>query len=84
MRAELVCRALQLAIAQRQSAPGLIVHTDRRSQYASAVHQALLAQHGLASSMSRNGNCRDNAVKERFFLNLKMERVWQHGHANRA
>ena len=74
----------QLAIVQRQPAPGLIVHTDRGSQYASAAHQALLVQHGLVGSMSRKGNCWDNAVMERFFLNLKMERVWQCDYANHA
>jgi putative transposase len=42
----------------------------------------LLAQHGLVPSMSRKGNCWDNAVTERFFLNLKMERVWQRQYAN--
>ena len=77
MQAGLVCRALQLAIVQRQPAPGLIVHTDRGSQYASAAHQALLTTHGLVGSMSRKGNCWDNAVMERFFLSLKTERVWQ-------
>lgn len=84
MQATLVCRALQLAIAQRQPAAGLIVHSDRGSQYASAAHQALLSKHGLIGSMSRKGNCWDNAVMERFFLNLKMERVWQKDYANHA
>lgn len=84
MHAELVCAALQLAIAQRQPTPGLIVHSDRGSQYASALHQALLARHSLVGSMSRKGNCWDNAVMERFFLNLKMERVWQRDYANHA
>ena len=84
MHAELVCAALQLAIAQRQPAPGLIVHSDRGSQYASALHQALLARHGLVGSMSRKGNCWDNAVMERFFLSLKTERVWQRDYANQA
>jgi putative transposase len=84
MQAGLVCRALQLAIVQRQPAPGLIVHSDRGSQYASAAHQALLTKHGLVGSMSRKGNCWDNAVMERFFLNLKMERVWQNDYANHA
>jgi len=82
MPAELVCAALQLAIAQRQPSPGLLVHSDRGSQYASASHRALLARHGLEASMSRKGNCWDNAVMERFFLNLKMERVWQRDYAN--
>lgn len=84
MHAELVCAALQLAIAQRQSTPGLIVHSDRGSQYASALHQALLARHSLVGSMSRKGNCWDNAVMERFFLSLKTERVWQRDYANYA
>ncbi len=82
MHAELVCAALQLAIAQRRPAPGLIVHSDRGSQYASAQHQALLARHGLVGSMSRKGNCWDNAAMERFFLSLKTERVWQRDYAN--
>ena len=54
------------------------------TQYASAAHQALLAKHGVVGSMSRKGNCWDNAVMERFFLNLKMERVWQRDYANHA
>ena len=63
---------------------GLIVHSDRGSLGASAVHQALLVKHGLIGGMSRKGNCWDNAVMERFFLNLKMERVWQRDDANHA
>lgn len=84
MPAELVCSALQMAIAQRCPAPGLIVHSDRGSQYASEAHRALLDHHGLRASMSRKGNCWDNAVMERFFLNLKTERVWQRDYANHA
>lgn len=82
MPAELVCTALSLAIASRKPAPGLIVHSDRGSQYASQAHTALLTRHGLVCSMSRKGNCWDNAVMERFFLNLKMERVWMRDYAN--
>jgi putative transposase len=82
MPAGLVCAALQMAIVQRNPAPGLIVHSDRGTQYASAENQALLKNHGLVGSMSRKGNCWDNAVMERFFLNLKMERVWQKDYAN--
>ncbi len=82
MPSELVCRALQMAITHRQPSPGLIVHSDRGSQYASDAHRALLARHSLIASMSRKGNCWDNAVIERFFLNLKMERVWQRDYAN--
>lgn len=84
MHVQLVCAALQLAITQRQPAPGLIVHSDRGSQYASALHQALLARHGLLGSMSRKGNCWDNAVMGRFFLSLKTGRVWQRDYANHA
>ena len=59
-----------------------MLHSDRGSQYASHEYQALLNQHGITCSMSRKGNCWDNAVMERFFLNLKMERVWQRKYAN--
>jgi transposase InsO family protein len=82
MPAALVCDALRMAIQQRRPPPGLIVHSDRGSQYASDQYQALLAEHGFVCSMSRKGNCWDNAVAERFFLNLKMERVWQRNYAN--
>ena len=84
MPAELVCTALQMALQQRGPASGLIVHSDRGSQYVSQQYQALLARHGVVCSMSRKGNCWDNAVAERFFLNLKMERVWQRDYANHA
>ena len=82
MPAELVCDALNMAIQQRRPAPGLIVHSDRGSQYASELYQDLLDEHGFVCSMSRKGNCWDNAIAERFFLNLKMERVWQRQYAN--
>ncbi len=84
MPAALVCAALQMAIVQRNPKSDLLVHSDRGTQYASSLHQALLIQHGLLGSMSRKGNCWDNAVMERFFLNLKMERVWQKDYANHA
>ena len=84
MRATLVCQALQLAIAHCQPAHGLIVYSERGSQYASDSHRALLIEYGLVGSMSRKGNCWDNLVMQRFFLNLKMERVWQRDDANRG
>lgn len=59
MPASLVCVALQMALAHRQPAAGLMVHSDRGSQYASAEYQALLKRHGLRCSMSRKGNCWD-------------------------
>lgn len=84
MPAALVCKALHLAVQQRDPPMGLLVHSDRGSQYASAEYQRLLGDHGLVCSMSRVGNCWDNAVAERFFLNLKMERVWQQDYANQG
>jgi transposase InsO family protein len=84
MPAQLVCSALRMALASRLPKPGLIVHSDRGSQYASQDHAELLARHGAIASMSRKGNCWDNAVMERFFLSLKTERVWHGDYANQA
>ena len=66
-----------MAIGARRPLIELIVHADRGSQYASHDYQRLLKRYGLIGSMSWKGNCWDNAVAERFFLNLKMERLWQ-------
>ena len=71
MRAELVTQALSMAIGQRQPAAGLIMHTDRGSQYGAESYRQLLTQHGMQPSMSRKGNCWDNAVAESFFHTLK-------------
>jgi len=84
MPTELVASALRMAIQLRKPRPGLLLHSDRGSQYASASYQNLLDEHHIRCSMSRPGNCWDNAVMERFFLNLKMERVWQRRYANHA
>lgn len=79
MKAALVCDALRMAIWQRKPRPGLIVHSDQGSQYASQIYRRLLKAHGYIGSMSRKGNCWDNAVAESFFGSLKQERVqWQH------
>lgn len=79
MTAQLVCDALTMAIWQRRPKAGLVVHTDRGSQYASTAYRRLLKAHGLVGSMSRKGNCWDNAVAESFFGSLKCERVhWTH------
>ena len=59
MPAKLVCDALNMAIQQRRPAAGLVVHSDRGSQYASELYQDLLTQHGFVCSMSRKGNCWD-------------------------
>lgn len=79
MKAQLVCDALRMAIWQRRPAEGLIVHSDRGSQYASNDYRRLLKAHGFEGSMSRKGDCWDNAVVESFFGSLKQERVqWRH------
>lgn len=75
MKASLVCDALRMAIWQRKPPPGLIVHSDRGSQYASDAYRLLLNTHQCIGSMSRKGNCWDNAVAESFFGSLKQERV---------
>ncbi|MGC4063443.1 MAG: IS3 family transposase [Polyangiaceae bacterium] len=75
MRAQLVVRALQRAIELRSPQAGLIVHTDRGSQYASAAYRKLLKTNSLRQSMSGTGSCYDNAVAESFFASLKKECV---------
>jgi putative transposase len=75
LRAELVTQALSMALSQRQPAAGLLMHTDRGSQYGADSYRQLLAQHGIQPSMSRKGNCGDNAVAESFFHTLKTELV---------
>lgn len=77
MKADLVLKALQAACGQRSPPPGLIMHTDRGSQYASARHRQLLKDFRIIQSMSRVGNCWDNAPMESFFKTLKVERVYQ-------
>lgn len=71
--AALPIAALSMAIIQRQPGPGLICHTDQGAQYAAASYRAMLEQHRFKASMSRKGNCHDNAVAESFFSNLKNE-----------
>lgn len=75
MKAQLVCDALTMAIWQRRPVAGLIHHSDRGSQYASKAFRKLLKAHGIKGSMSRRGDCWDNAVVESFFGSLKQERV---------
>ena len=79
MKAKLVCDALTMAIWQRKPKAGLIHHSDRGSQYASKAFRKLLTTHDIKGSMSRKGDCWDNAVVESFFGTLKQERVhWRH------
>lgn len=71
--ATLPIAALKMAIAQRQRPVGVICHTDQGTVYASSAYRDVLAEHDLRASMSRKGNCHDNAVAESFFSNLKNE-----------
>lgn len=73
LHATIVVDALRMAIDQRLPSAGLVHHSDRGVQYASAEFRAVLAAHGLVASMSRKGNCYDNAAKESFFHTLKTE-----------
>jgi len=82
--APLVSASLRMALAQRRPAQSLILHSDRGSQFASAAYRQLLAEHGLIASMSRPGNCYDNAFIESFWSTLKYELVYHHRFATRA
>jgi transposase InsO family protein len=99
MRAQLVSDALQMAIARRQHSgssattsgnasggeppPGLLLHSDRGVQYACDQHQHLLTRHGITASMSRKGDCYDNAAMESFWATLKTELVHHEHYATR-
>lgn len=75
MPASLVCDALRMALFNRRMPRGVIVHTDRGSQYCSHEHRALLDEHGLIASMSAQGNCYDNAAMESWNHSLKVEAI---------
>jgi putative transposase len=75
MTADLVTDALVMAIWRRRPDPELLHHSDQGSQYSCEQFQALLAAHGIECSMSRLGDCHDNAVMESFFSRMKDERV---------
>jgi putative transposase len=75
LKADLACDALLMAIRRRRPPRGLLHHSDRGVQYASEPYQAILARHGFRCSMSRRGNCLDNAPMESFFGSLKTELV---------
>lgn len=74
-RAELVIDALMMAIWRRQPAENVLIHSDQGVQYTSSDWRTFLKDHKLEASMSRRGNCHDNAVAESFFSNLKSERI---------
>lgn len=76
--------AMQMAIEQRRPAPGLIHHSDQGPLYGAAAYRAMLRAHGFIQSMSRKGNCLDNAVAESFFSHLKNELVHHEVYEDRA
>jgi putative transposase len=82
--ATLAIAALRMALGRRRPAQTLILHSDRGAQFASAAYRQVLAQHGLVASMSRKGNCYDNAFIESFFSSLKYELVYHQRFATRA
>jgi putative transposase len=77
LEAELATSALQMAIDARRPPPGVLHHSDRGVQYACDAYRVLLAQHGFRASMSRTGDCWDNAVAESFFATLEWEVLMQ-------
>jgi putative transposase len=84
LRAELCIDALVMALQHRQPDPGLIHHSDRGVQYAAEPYRRVLERHGAKQSMSRRGNCLDNAPMESFFASLKKEHVHQTRFRTRA
>jgi len=83
IKKELVLDALLMAVWRRKPISLVTVHSDQGSQYTSHDWQEFLSAHGLQSSMSRRGNCHDNAVAESFFQLLKRERIKRHIYATR-
>ncbi len=84
MTSRLVVDALESAVLRRLPGSGLVAHSDRGSQYASEHYRRLLAEEGIVCSMSRRGNCWDNAPMESFFATLKKELVHGEDYATRA
>jgi transposase InsO family protein len=83
LRCDLVLEALEMSLLQRTPAAGLVHHSDRGVQYACDDYQAVLTRHGICPSMSRTGNCYDNAPMESFFATLKTELVYHQHYQTR-
>lgn len=81
---KLVCDALNMAISHRQPRSGLLHHSDQGITYTSNVYRELLNRHNMITSMSRKGNCHDNAVAESFFGNLKNELIYHRDFITRS
>lgn len=80
----LILKALAMALLHRNAPAGLLFHSDRGAQYASADYRAALANAGLTASMSRKGNCYDNAFIESFWSTLKMDLIYRRAFRTRA
>ena len=83
LRAELVLDALSMALARRRPGAGLLHHSDRGVQYACDAYRRMLKENAIECSMSRTGNCYDNAVMESFWSTLKTELVYHEDYATR-
>jgi transposase InsO family protein len=83
MSKELVCDALKQAIMHRRPEPGLLLHSDRGSQYSSWSYREIIHANGFKQSMSRKGNCWDNAPMESFFKTMKVEEVYRRKYQTR-
>ncbi len=81
--AELACRAFKVALMRRKNIKELIYHSDRGSVYGSLAFRELLISNNISPSMSRKGDCYDNAVAESFFHTLKVELITQHKYSSR-
>jgi putative transposase len=84
LTSRLVVDALEMAVSRRLPGEGLLAHSDRGSQYASDHYQRLLERHGITCSMSRRGDCWDNAPMESFFASLKKELIHHEDYQTRA
>jgi putative transposase len=84
LQTELALAALRMALGRRAAPTALLHHSDRGTQYTSATYQQLLRTHGIECSMSRRGNCWDNAVVESFFATLKIELIHRREWPTRA
>jgi putative transposase len=83
MTRELVCDALMMALCHRNFPHGVLCHSDRGSQYCSDDYQKMLKNYGLICSMSRKGNCWDNAIAESFFHSIKTELIYTERYTTR-
>ncbi len=84
MTTELILEAFNMAVAKRKVTPGLILHSDRGVQYRATEYQDALSKHKITPSMSRKGNCWDNAVMESFFGRMKVELIYAENYQTTA